>query len=58
MIGKKAYDGADLRSIMLPNKDTLDRGLLKQLGDLVYPDGGKELLEFLDLAINKKPFPV
>ena len=55
---KKAYDGADLRSIMLPNKDTLDRGLLKQLGDLVYPDGGKELLEFLDLAINKKPFPV
>ena len=55
---KKQQDAVDLRSIMSPNKDTLDKLLLKQLGDLVYPDGGKELLEFLDLAINKKPFPV
>lgn len=55
---KKAYDAGDLRSIMLPNQKTLDRDVLKTLGDLVYPDGGKELLEYLQLAIDKKPFPV
>lgn len=55
---KKAYDGGDLRSIMVPNQRRLDRDVLKQLGDLVYPDGGKELLEFLQLAIDKKPFPL
>lgn len=55
---KKQQDAVDLRSIMSPNHATLDRDLLKQLGDLVYPDGGTELLEFLDLAIKKKPFPI
>ena len=43
---------------MIPNADKLDRQLLRSLGDLVYPDGGKELLEFLQLAIDQKPFPV
>jgi hypothetical protein len=55
---RKQQDAVDLRSIMVPNYSTLDRGLLSELGDLVYPDGGKELLEFLQLAIDKKPFPV
>jgi hypothetical protein len=55
---KKNYDAGDLRSIMVPNQATLDRALLSELGDLVYPEGGKELLEFLQLAIDKKPFPV
>ncbi len=55
---KKAYDAADLRSIMFLNKDTIDRSLLSLLGDLVYPGGGTEILEFLELSIQKKPFPV
>ncbi len=55
---KKSYDAGDLRSIMSANADTLDRELLGRLGDLVYPDGGRELLEFLQLTIDKKPFPV
>ncbi len=55
---KKQQDAVDLRSIMVPNHATLDRELLKQLGDVVYPGGGTELLEFLQLAIDKKPFPV
>jgi hypothetical protein len=55
---KKAYDAADLRSILSPNKDTIDRTLLSRLGDLVYPGGSTEILEFLDLAIQKKPFPI
>ena len=41
-----------------PNALTLDRTLLKELGDLVYPGGGSELLEFLQLTVDKKPFPV
>jgi hypothetical protein len=55
---RKQQDAVDLRSIMVPNHTTLDRTLLKELGDLVFPDGGNELLEFLQLAIDKKPFPV
>ncbi len=55
---KKSYDAGDLRSMMLPNKDIIDKVILERLGDLVYPGGGAELLEFLDLAINKKPFPI
>ena len=55
---KKSYDAGDLRSIMGPNASTLDQVVLKELGDLVYPDGGKELLEFLQLTIEKKPFPI
>jgi len=55
---KKSYDAGDLRSIMVPNQTTLDKTLLKELGDLIYPDGGQELLEYLQLAIDKKPFPV
>lgn len=54
---RKQQDAVDLRRIMMPNHETLDRNLLKALGDLVYPDGGKELLEFLELAILQKPFP-
>jgi len=54
---RKQQDAVDLRSIMVPNHATLDRRLLQLLGDLVYPDGGKELLEYLQLAIDKKPFP-
>jgi hypothetical protein len=55
---RKQQDAVDLRSIMVPNQATLDRSLLSELGDLVYPEGGRELLEFLQLAIDKKPFPV
>lgn len=55
---RKQQDAVDLRNIMVPNKDTLDKAILQHLGDFVYPGGGAELLEFLELAINKKPFPI
>jgi hypothetical protein len=54
---KKAYDGADLRSIFQPHFQTIDRDELHRLGELVYPGGGDEILEFLQLAIDQKPFP-
>lgn len=55
---RKHQDATDLRSIMKPNRETLDRALLAKLGDLIYPGGGAELLEYLELAIADKPFPV
>ncbi|HBE67859.1 MAG TPA: hypothetical protein DDW52_06895 [Planctomycetaceae bacterium] len=55
---RKQQDAVDLRSIMGPNAKTLEKALLQELGDLVYPDGGRELLEFLQLTIDKKPFPI
>ncbi len=55
---RKQQDAVDLRSIMRPNQEVLNRGKLKTLGDLVYPGGGEELLEYLQLAFDKKPFPV
>ncbi len=55
---RKQQDAVDLRSIMVPNRGVIDVEILERLGDLVYPGGGKEILEFLDLAMNKKPFPI
>ncbi len=55
---KKQQDAVDLRSILVPNYQTIDREKLSQLGDLVYPGGGAELIEFLELAHDQKPFPI
>lgn len=55
---RKQQDAVDLRGIMLPNQDSIDRQRLRELGELVFPGGGDELLEFLQLAIDRKPFPV
>ncbi len=55
---RKQQDAVDLRNIMVPNREEIDKAILERLGDLVYPGGGAELLEFLDLAIYKKPFPI
>lgn len=55
---RKQQDAVDLRNIMVPNSEEIDKAILERLGDLVYPGGGAELLEFLDLAIHKKPFPI
>jgi len=55
---RKQQDAVDLRSIFVPNYDTIDRQLLDHLGNLVYEGGGKELLEFLELAKQQKPFPL
>jgi hypothetical protein len=55
---RKQQDAVDLRNIIAPNQATIDRELLEKLGELVFPGGGAELLEFLQLAIDEKPFPV
>lgn len=55
---RKQQDAVDFRKIVLPNQDSIDRKLLAELGGLVYSGGGGKILEYLDLAIAQKPFPV
>jgi len=55
---RKHFDAGDLRSMMETNHKQLDRDLLAMLGDLIYPGGGAELLEYLKLAIDDKSFPI
>lgn len=55
---RKQQDAADLRSIFLPSASVIDRAELRHLGELIYPGGGTELLEFFELAIEDKPFPI
>ncbi len=45
---KKHVDIGDFMDIVEFNKDAIDRTKLKKLGDLVYPNGGRELLKLVD----------
>ena len=55
---KKTYDAGDLRSIVLAAPDLIDRNEAHRLGELIFPGGGDELLEFIQLSIDQKPFRV
>lgn len=55
---KKNYDAGDLRSMILTGPESIDRDEAHRLGELIFPGGGDELLEFIQLAIEQKPFPV
>jgi len=54
---RKQQDAVDLRNLIIPNEQRIDREKLQQLGELVFSGGGAELLEFLHLALDRKPFP-
>lgn len=55
---RKQQDAVDFRRIVLPRHDLVDREEAHRLGELIFPGGGEELLEFIQLAIDQKPFPV
>ncbi len=55
---KKAYDAGDLRRIIKANEKTIDRERLRALGDLVWEQGGTEVLHFIELALQDQPFPI
>ena len=55
---KKQQDAVDLRRIIRANHDQIDRSVVRELADQVWEQGGEELLSFLDLAMQDKPFPV
>ncbi len=55
---KKDYDAGDLRRIIRANYSAIDRAVIKRLGDQVWEHGGDELLSFLEIAQEDKPFPI
>jgi hypothetical protein len=55
---RKQQDVVDFRSIVSPDHEGIDRKTAFQLGELIFEGGGDELLEFIQLAIDNKPFPV
>lgn len=56
-VEKKAYDAGDLRRLMKANERSIRRERLRELGDLVWERGGEEVISFIDLALEDKPFP-
>ncbi len=57
-MAKKHFDAGDLRQIICHNIDSINRDVIQQLGDQVWENGGAELLEFIELALQEKPFPL
>ena len=55
---RKQQDAVDLRSIILPDHESIDREAAFELAELIFEGAGAELLEFIQLAIDDKPFPV
>lgn len=55
---KKEYDAGDLRRIIRNNYAAIDREVIRKLGDQVWEKGGEELLLFLEIAQEDRPFPV
>ncbi len=56
-VEKKEYDAGDLRRIIKANVSRIDREKLVALANEVWERGGEEILKFLELAVNDKPFP-
>lgn len=55
---KREYDAGDLRRIIKANFQKLDKQVLERLASEVWERGGKEILQFLELVQENKPFPI
>ncbi len=55
---KKEQDAVDLRRIIKANIDAIDRRQLSHLASQVWERGGEDVLRFVELALDNKPFPV
>lgn len=55
---KKQQDAVDLRNLVTNNIDAIDRDIVRSLADQVWDAGGQELLDFFELALHDKPFPI
>lgn len=55
---RKQQDAVDLRRIIRANYDKIDRQTVRELGDHVWEQGGEELIAFLEIALEDKPFPI
>lgn len=52
---KKLIDAGDFMNVVNHNRDAIDLKKLKQLGDKVYPNGGAEILSFIDDINTGRP---
>lgn len=52
---RKLQDAADFGAIAVPRNPSINREKLRDLGELVYPGGGNEIIEFLDKMVEGKP---
>jgi len=56
-LDKKAYDAGDLSRLFKANWKVIDRERLSNLANQVWEQGGGEIIQFMQLAIENKPFP-
>ncbi len=54
---KKQQDAVDMRNVVAANWKSIDRGRLSELANQVWEQGGGEIIQFMQLAIDNKPFP-
>ena len=55
---KKSFDAGDFRNLVSSNHERIDLKIIESLASEVWEGGGAEILEFVQLAIDNKPFPV
>jgi hypothetical protein len=55
---RKEQDAVDLRKLVRANYKRLDRDVLRDLADQVWQGGGEEILQFVEIAMQDKPFPI
>jgi hypothetical protein len=55
---KKEQDAVDFRKLVRANCRRIDRGVMRELADLVWHGGGEEILQFTEIAMQDKPFPI
>lgn len=55
---KKDYDAGDLRRLITSNHANIRLDQITALADEVWKGGSEEILEFIDCALNERPFPL
>ena len=55
---RKQQDAIDLRNLLKTNVGQINEDKLRDIAELTYPGGGDEILDYLRLALDDKPFPV
>jgi hypothetical protein len=46
------------RKLVRANYKSIDRDVLRDLADQVWQGGGEEILQFVEIAMQDKPFPI
>ncbi len=57
-LGRKSYDAGDLRQIIKSNHNQIDEQALQELTGLIWEHGANDILEFIECAVNDRPFRV